>query len=83
MPLFLLQNCEKIVTETDKGSSGFFWKVSKDNNTVYLLASIHLAKHDVYPMNSKIKEAFEDSDALVVEADIISDIEGLQYLQSK
>ena len=34
-------------------------------------------------MNSKIKEAFEDSDALVVEADIISDIEGLQYLQSK
>lgn len=81
--IFATRIVEKIVTETDKGSSGFFWKVSKDNNTVYLLGSIHLAKHDVYPMNSKIKEAFEDSDALVVEADIISDIEGLQYLQSK
>ncbi|CAH0117954.1 hypothetical protein PAE9249_00419 [Paenibacillus sp. CECT 9249] len=53
-----------------EGSGGFLWKVSHNGNTVHMLGSIHVATADFYPLNSKIESAFDESDALVVEADV-------------
>lgn len=81
--LFATRLVETLCKEANVGSKGFFWKVSDDDTTVYLLGSVHVAKHDIYPMSTKIKEAFKNSDALAVEANIISDQEGILYLQEK
>lgn len=53
------------------GDQGLFWVAEKGDQQVYLLGSIHLATPDFYPLHSRILEAFESSDALAVEADIL------------
>lgn len=52
-------------------SKGFFWKLKKGDNTVYLLGSIHVASKDMYPLSPTVEKAFSVSDKLVVEADIL------------
>ena len=52
----------------------FLWKVDSDNNIVYILGSIHVAREDLYPLNKQIEDAFKDSDTLVVEVNL-SDID--------
>ncbi|WP_444907747.1 TraB/GumN family protein [Microbulbifer sp. SSSA008] len=65
--------------ESDKG---IFWKATKDNKTVYLLGSVHLATEDFYPLRSKIEQAYSNSDAIAVEADILA-AEGDSLLQQR
>ena len=48
----------------------FLWKVQSKTSTAYLLGSIHLFKKENYPLNSKIENAFEQSEVLAVEANI-------------
>lgn len=55
----------------DAGSKGFFWETSYGDNKVYLLGSIHIASNDIYPYSKKIQSAFESSDALVVELNML------------
>ncbi|WDV46239.1 TraB/GumN family protein [Clostridiaceae bacterium M8S5] len=54
----------------DKGSKGLLWKVSNNDTTIYLLGSIHVGTYDMYPVNSRITEALNKSDALIVEANL-------------
>lgn len=48
----------------------FFWKVEQKGPTVYILGSVHLLKKEQFSMNPTIEKAFEESDTLVVEAQI-------------
>ncbi len=48
----------------------FLWKVRNGRTTVYLLGSLHFLKKENYPLNSKIENAFEEADTLIVEANI-------------
>ena len=53
----------------------FFWRVDPGDvsgamATVYLMGSIHFADKSFYPLRKEIEQAFESSDALVVELDI-------------
>jgi len=48
----------------------FFWQVKSEQATVYLMGSIHFADSSFYPLRADIENAFEQSDALVVELDI-------------
>lgn len=64
----------------DAGAKGLAWKVEHNGNTVYLLGSIHAGNSLIYPINDKLKEAFYESDALLVEANILNmgnQLEGL------
>lgn len=65
----------KLVEDTYKelgaGSKGLFWKATKGENTMYLLGSIHIGTPDLYPLSNKLKEAFKQSDELLVEANIL------------
>ena len=48
----------------------FFWQVSSDAATVYLLGSIHFADKSFYPLRQEIKNAFSRAENLVVELDV-------------
>lgn len=56
---------------TDKGKI-YLWKISAGHNNVYLLGSIHVMKKMDYPLDERMEQAFEKSDAVVLEADIDS-----------
>lgn len=43
------------------------WKVSDQDNSIYLLGSFHLLKADDYPLSSDIEQAFAEADKLVFE----------------
>jgi uncharacterized protein YbaP (TraB family) len=53
-----------------QSQKSFLWKIQSKTSTVYVLGSIHFAKKEVYPLHQKIENAFGQSDALVVEADV-------------
>ena len=56
----------------DAASKGFLWEIESGENTVYLLGSVHLANYDIYPFGNNIGEAFEESNILGVEIDIVN-----------
>lgn len=47
-----------------------FFKATYQDKTVYVLGSIHIGKADFYPLPLQIEQAFVDSEALVIEADV-------------
>ena len=67
----------------DAGAKGLFWKVEKNNNTVYLLGSVHVGNTTMYPLDNDITDAFNLSDMLLVEADMINSAAGVEYYMSK
>lgn len=48
----------------------FFWQLSLDNVSVYLMGSIHAADKSFYPLRPAIEDAYNRSTFLVVELDI-------------
>src|SRR4030042_5392466 len=53
-----------------QSKKSFLWRVQSKTNAVYILGSIHYLKKEMYPLDEKIEIAFEQSDILVVEANI-------------
>jgi uncharacterized protein len=53
-----------------QSQKSFLWKIQSKTSTVYVLGSLHLAKKEIYPLNQKIENAFDQSDFLVVEANV-------------
>jgi uncharacterized protein len=53
-----------------QSQKSFLWRVQSKTNTVYVLGSIHFLKKEFYPLNQKIENAFDQSDFLVVEANV-------------
>lgn len=51
---------------------GLLLQAKKDGHIVYLLGSIHLADESFYPLRDTIEKAYRNSEALVVEADVIA-----------
>ncbi|MEK4229333.1 TraB/GumN family protein [Solibacillus sp. FSL H8-0538] len=68
--------------QVGQGSKGVAWVVKDDDTLVYLLGSIHIGTPDLYPFNEKLLTAFDESDALLVEANML-DQEGLEYFAKK
>jgi uncharacterized protein YbaP (TraB family) len=53
-----------------QSQKSFLWRVQSKTNTVYVLGSLHFSKREVYPLNPQIERAFDQSEFLVVEANI-------------
>jgi uncharacterized protein YbaP (TraB family) len=53
-----------------QSQKNFLWRIQSKTNTVYVLGSYHLSKKEIYPLNQKIESAFDQSDILVVEANV-------------
>lgn len=47
------------------------WKVVGPRGTAYLAGSIHFGKPDMFPLPAELAQAYEDSQALVVEANLM------------
>lgn len=61
------------------------WKVSDEDNDVYLLGSFHLLRADDYPLSSDVNRAFADAESLVFELppeEMNSPQLGLQMMQA-
>lgn len=71
-PLFFVFLLFAAVVSAAESDRGIFWQAEKAGRTVYLLGSVHLATADFYPLRPDIERAYADSDALVVEADIVA-----------
>ena len=59
------------------GAKGLMWKVAKEENVLYLLGSIHIGDTSLYPLQQTVKDAFKQSDMLIVEANVLGGQEGL------
>ncbi|MFB7159304.1 TraB/GumN family protein [Lysinibacillus sp. NPDC056232] len=66
----------------EQGAKGVAWVVEDEDTRVYLLGSIHLGTPDLYPFDQKLMKAFDEADALLVEANIL-DPKGLDYYAEK
>ncbi len=74
---------EFVVQESNTASKGLVWKVTGGKSPVYVLGSIHIGDISIYPLDNLIKDAYEGSSYLAVEADITQDAEGIQYMGEK
>ncbi len=63
---------DHLIYSLELDAKGAFWTVNDEDNTVYLLGSIHATDGSVYPMSKEILDAFNSSSALAVEANILS-----------
>jgi uncharacterized protein YbaP (TraB family) len=48
----------------------FGWKVTGNQNVIYLVGSVHLLTKNFYPLNPALEKAYKESDLLVEEIDI-------------
>ena len=46
------------------------WQIDGDNNSVYLLGSVHLLRESDYPLPAGIDAAYGDADVLIMELDL-------------
>ena len=51
-------------------AANFLWEVKSVTNRIYLFGTVHAGKKEWYPLPAPIEDAFNDSDVLVVEADV-------------
>lgn len=64
---------EKTEESRESVSTPLLYKVSDDGgNVIWLLGSIHVGMEDYYPLPDYVLDAFDGSDALAVEADIVA-----------
>jgi uncharacterized protein YbaP (TraB family) len=76
------QDTAQSQTPTDVSGKSFIWKISSDTTSVYLLGSVHVARPDIYPLDSSIEDAFDSANYLVVEVNTsnLSQVEAIQLL---
>lgn len=63
---------EGFVAEASESASHpvFMWRTSSATSVVHLLGSIHVGSPDMYPLDDRIEEAFQQSETLVLEIDL-------------
>ena len=69
---------------TMKDAKCFFWTIKLENNTAFLIGSMHLMRNDMHPLPDKFENAFSVSPNIVFEADLegTDTNEIKQYVQS-
>lgn len=81
--LFANRIVEDLYSQTGAGAKGFLWKVNDDNNTVYLLGTIHLGIQEMYPFSTSLNNALESADKVVFEVDFNNKQDIAYFLQKQ
>ncbi|MFC2059451.1 TraB/GumN family protein [Chloroflexota bacterium] len=55
---------------TSTKEKSFLWEVKSQQNTVYLLGSVHILKEEHYPLPDVMEQAFDDAEVVVFEIDL-------------
>jgi len=69
--IFAKRAYDHTVYALGEDSKGCYWKVSDEDNTVYLLGSIHVTDGSAYPLSKVIMNDFVVADYLAVEANVL------------
>ncbi|MER2119289.1 MAG: TraB/GumN family protein [Solibacillus sp.] len=80
--IFAVRLIQNTFEQADAGAKGVAWVVEDEDTKVYLLGSIHVGTPDLYPMHKKLTKAFDESDGLFVEANLL-DPTGMDYYIEK
>ena len=80
--IFAIRLIQDTYEQANAGAKGVAWVVADEDTTIYLLGSIHLGVPDLYPMHKKLTNAFNESQGLFVEANIL-DPNGMEYYMEK
>jgi len=86
---WILTGCGKkedqVKIKAEEETTPIFYKITnKENNaTIYLLGSIHVADDKIYPLNDTIMSAYNASDYLAVECNIVNIDSNVQVEQTK
>ena len=59
------------------GERVFMWKVDSPKATAYILGTVHMMRKEMYPLDSRIEDAFKRSDAYALEFNI-DDVTNIQ-----
>lgn len=75
---------DKTGTITVDERKHFLWKATRQNDTIFLLGSIHVGRPDMYPLNRVVTDAFGKSDALMVEVntELVNQLELAQKMSN-
>lgn len=57
-----------VYAQNEAGAKGIMWKVSNKDITLYLVGTIHTGNNHLFPMSNRLMNAFDSSDALILEA---------------
>lgn len=74
---------EGTYAQLDEGAKGLGYKITNKENTIYMLGSIHVGTSEMYPVSKSLKEAFNESEALFVEANILNPQQGMEGYLAK
>ncbi|WP_339199532.1 TraB/GumN family protein [Solibacillus sp. FSL R5-0449] len=80
--IFAVRLIQNTFEQANAGAKGVAWVVEDEDTKVYLLGSIHVGTPDLYPMHKKLTKAFDESDGLFVEANLL-DPTGMDYYIEK
>lgn len=69
--IFAVRLIEDTYKQADAGGKGVAWVVEDEDTKLYLLGSIHMGIPNLYPMHNKLVSAFNDSDGLFVEVNLL------------
>ena len=58
------------VRADESGHTLPLWQLNGEQNRIYMLGSIHLLREQDYPIPSRLYEAYEDAEALIMELDM-------------
>ncbi len=67
MSILLFTSCNKIDNEEQPSTSGFLWKLTNNNATVYLFATIEIQKKVFFPIPEKVRTALSSSQKVYLE----------------
>lgn len=81
--IFATRLIQDTYNQLQAGSKGLAWKVEHNDKTIYFLGSIHVGSSEIYPLNQRLKQAFNESDALIVEANLFDQQGGMDYYMEK
>jgi uncharacterized protein YbaP (TraB family) len=70
MSIILLALLALTAHADDAGHPVTLWEVTGDNNSVYLLGSIHLLREQDYPLPTILDVAYADAEVLIMEVDM-------------
>ncbi len=71
--LLLFTACNQAVeTDSTDLAKGIFYQVQGGNSQMYLFGSIHVGFEEMYPLREEVEDAFNKSDTLVLEIDLLN-----------
>lgn len=68
---------------TQACANGFFWQADRNDQTLYLLGSIHQANSNFYPLDTRIYDAIRRSDLVFLEVDDLGSASTAEYISEK